>query len=128
MQINGLCFRSLFRNYEVINTTWQTFLSKMRGAEEVEISAGRGELKIHALLVNLGHFTSWRHIMTLHDGSFGKTKCSEGMSVVGSVPSTFLGSVLRRLYDEVVGICWYRISAHLVLSHFCEPAQLPKGL
>ena len=54
MQIYGLPFINHFRSEEVINTAWQTFSSKVRPAEELEILAGGGELNTCALSEGLG--------------------------------------------------------------------------
>lgn len=64
MQINGLSFRSFFRNDEVIDITGQTILSKVRGAKELEILVGRGEPKTQALLEGLGHLYIMKKHMT----------------------------------------------------------------
>lgn len=42
MQIRGHSFRSLLRNYEVINIAWQTFLSKTRGLRSQKYRQAEG--------------------------------------------------------------------------------------
>lgn len=87
MQIYGLSFINLFRSEEVINIAWQTFSSKVRQAEELEILAGGGELKTCALSEGLGHLYILKNACQDSElWQLWKDSCPEGLVVARHVP------------------------------------------
>ena len=87
MQIDGLSLINLFRSEEVINIEWQTFSSKVRQGEELEIWAGGGELKTHALSEGLGHLYILKNACQDSElWQLWKDPCPEGLVVARHVP------------------------------------------
>lgn len=86
MQIYGLPFINRFRSEEVINTAWQTFSSKVRPAEELEILAGGGELNTCALSEGLGHLYILKNACQDSElWQLWKDSCPEGLVVARRV-------------------------------------------
>lgn len=73
------------------------------------------------MLLGLGHlYITKTPVMSLDEGSSGRTRCPEGVGVARSVAITSTGRVIGRLRDVVEEGTRQDISAPVGLSHFCE--------